>query len=124
MVAQINNDLIGHVILQPDNSDMKVLSARMSGIREQQIIIGFNKRIVKSLEKAIENTRFAISFKLNRLFYKMQHYTWDLVKEYELFIRLIDNSSYRCKAPEIILEKNVQKYVLELLIEQSSIYVM
>lgn len=111
-MAEIEHNGIDQVILRPIDKKLgKKVKGKMCGIREQQIIIEINPSSFDRFKKLYKTEQYIISYKVNRLPYLMQHYAWEYVDRQDLFVRLIDNTAYRCKSPEIILREHNLQYV-------------
>lgn len=106
-MAEIEQNGIDQVILRPINKKLgKPVKGKICGIRGQQIIIEIYATLIDRLRKLYENELYTISYKVNRQPYQMQHHAWEYVDVQDIFVRLIDNTAYRCKSPKIYLREH------------------
>lgn len=113
-MTEIGNNSIGYVILQPrskieSSNQMVNLLAQICGIRSQEIIIEIYPKSFDQVRDSYKTEVYDIFFELNRLRYQLQHRVWDFICEQDLFIRLIDNTAYRCKEPVATQREHVFK---------------
>lgn len=114
MVTEIGNNSIDYVILQPrskiDSSNQMVnLLGQICGIKSHQIIIEIYPKSIDQVRNSYKTEVYDIFFELNRLRYQLQHCAWDFICEQDLFVRLIDNTAYRCKVPVTYHREHVLK---------------
>lgn len=95
MVAEIENNFIQFVVLRPTNSSQKA-EGKICDLQDKKVLFDVTKtKSFNLVRDACDNELFDISFKLNRMSYKLQHYALEFVLDHEMFVRLIDNSDYR-----------------------------
>lgn len=99
MVAEIEDNYIQFVILRPASSSAtssQKAEGKICDLQDKKVLFEVTKaKSFNSIREACENELFDISFKLNRLSYKLQHYALEFVLDHEMFVRLVDNSDYR-----------------------------
>lgn len=103
MVADIENNFIKFIVLRPSNlpaTPNQKCEGRICDLPDKKVIFEVTKaRSIELLRDSCESESYDISFKLNRLSYRLQHYALEFILDHELFVRLIDNSDYRSIKP-------------------------
>lgn len=104
IINEIENNSIQFAILRPSSSPETLSSQKVEGkicdFKDKKVLIDVTKaKSFNSIRESCESELFDISFKLNRLSYKLQHYALEFMLDHELFVRLVDNSDYRSTKP-------------------------
>lgn len=103
MVAEIENNSIQYAILRPTSlpaSSNPKIEGKICDLQDKKVLFDVMKaKSFNLIRDACETELFDISFKLNRLSYKLQHYALEFILDHEMFVRLVDNSDYRSSKP-------------------------
>lgn len=100
LIAEIENNFVEYVILRLTSRQDTEYLGTICGLQDKTIVFEVTEsKALKDLASG-KNKLYNISFKLNRLHYQLQHYALEFILDHELFVRLIDNSDYRCAKPQ------------------------
>lgn len=105
LIHEIENSFIEYVVVctkstkNTSNQENEHLG-KICALQDDNVVIDMTQSKSFKFNGSSQNKLHSISFKLNRLHYQLQHYAIEFILDHELFVRLIDNSDYRCVKPQ------------------------
>lgn len=103
LIAEIENNFVEYVILRPKNlpSTSKHNNEHLGKIcdlRDKELVFDvMQPKSFDLIRGSYGNKLYDISFKLNRVYYQLQHYALEFVLDLNLFHRMIDNKDFECE---------------------------